>query len=87
MTSQQASLQGRTLRMVRAGTQLLRVGRKAGSRPGLPLLLFNGIGGNIELVEPFAFDASGDRLAGVVADGTTRVWDAGSGAALASHCP
>ncbi len=40
--------------MVRAGTQLLRVGRRVGSRPGLPLLLFNGIGGNIELLEPFA---------------------------------
>src|SRR5712692_6327411 len=40
--------------MVRAGTQLLRVGRRGGSRPELPLLLFNGIGGNIELLEPFA---------------------------------
>src|SRR5690349_8198059 len=40
--------------MVQAGAQLLRVGRKSGSRAGPPLLLFNGIGGNIELVEPFA---------------------------------
>jgi poly(3-hydroxyalkanoate) depolymerase len=38
--------------MVRAGPQLLRVGRKPGRGP--PLLLFNGIGGNIELLEPFA---------------------------------
>ncbi len=43
-----------SISMVRAGTQLLRVGRKAGSGGGLPLLMFNGIGGNIELVEPFA---------------------------------
>jgi poly(3-hydroxyalkanoate) depolymerase len=43
-----------SIEMVRAGTQLLRAGRRAGSRPGPPLLLFNGIGGNIELLEPFA---------------------------------
>jgi poly(3-hydroxyalkanoate) depolymerase len=43
-----------SIEMVRAGEQLLRVGRKPGSRPGIPLLLFNGIGGNIELMEPFA---------------------------------
>src|SRR5262249_47292314 len=43
-----------SISMVRAGTQLLRVGRKAGSGGGLPLLMFNGIGANIELVEPFA---------------------------------
>jgi len=43
-----------SISMVRAGTQLLRVGRKAGSGSGLPLLMFNGLGGNIELVEPFA---------------------------------
>jgi poly(3-hydroxyalkanoate) depolymerase len=43
-----------SIEMVRAGTQWLRAGRRAGSRAGLPLLLFNGIGGNIELLEPFA---------------------------------
>jgi poly(3-hydroxyalkanoate) depolymerase len=54
--SQQTQEVGRafSISMVRAGTQLLRVGRKAGSGGGLPLLMFNGIGANIELVEPFA---------------------------------
>ena len=51
-----------SIEMVRAGTQLLRVGRKAGSRPGLPLLLFNGIGGNIELLEPFARSISRELI-------------------------
>jgi poly(3-hydroxyalkanoate) depolymerase len=41
-----------SIEMVRAGSQWLRAGRRAGSGP--PLLLFNGIGGNIELLEPFA---------------------------------
>lgn len=40
--------------MVRVGGQLLRVGRRAGTGRGPPLLLFNGIGGNIELLDPFA---------------------------------
>ena len=40
--------------MLRLGNQGLRVGRQAGSGPGTPLLLFNGIGGNIELLEPIA---------------------------------
>jgi len=40
--------------MVRAGDQLLRVGRHEGAAKGPPLLMFNGIGGNIELFEPFA---------------------------------
>ena len=51
-----------SIEMVRVGTQLLRVGRKAGSRPGLPLLLFNGIGGNIELLEPFARSMSRELI-------------------------
>ena len=33
--------------------QTLRVGIRAGDKTRTPLLLFNGIGGNIELVEPF----------------------------------
>src|SRR5882724_5594342 len=33
--------------------QTLRVGIRAGDKARTPLLLFNGIGGNIELVEPF----------------------------------
>jgi poly(3-hydroxyalkanoate) depolymerase len=40
--------------MVHVGEQLLRVGRTPGADTGLPLLLFNGIGGNIELLEPLA---------------------------------
>ena len=43
-----------SIAMVRIGTQQLRVGRQAGSGRGVPLLAFNGIGGNIELVEPLA---------------------------------
>lgn len=43
-----------SIAMLRIGTQLLRVGRQAGSGRGLPLLVFNGIGGNIELLEPLA---------------------------------
>src|SRR5262249_18739703 len=33
--------------------QVLRVGIRRGDKPRPPLLLFNGIGANIELVEPF----------------------------------
>jgi pimeloyl-ACP methyl ester carboxylesterase len=39
--------------------QTLRVGIRPGDKARTPLLLFNGIGGNIELVEPFL-----QRLAG-----------------------
>src|SRR3974390_1605824 len=35
------------------GGQALRVGIRRGDEARLPLLLFNGIGANIELVEPF----------------------------------
>ncbi|MDE2368934.1 MAG: poly(3-hydroxyalkanoate) depolymerase [Burkholderiales bacterium] len=43
------------IEMLHIGSQLVRVGRQAGrSRGGLPLLLFNGIGGNIELLGPIA---------------------------------
>ena len=35
------------------GGQVLRVGVRRGNESGPPLLLFNGIGANIELVEPF----------------------------------
>ncbi|HET6316572.1 MAG TPA: alpha/beta fold hydrolase, partial [Chloroflexota bacterium] len=35
------------------GGQTLRVGVRRGERARPPLLLFNGIGANIELVEPF----------------------------------
>jgi len=41
-------------KMLQFRGQALRVGRQAGKGPGIPLLLFNGIGGNIELLEPIA---------------------------------
>jgi poly(3-hydroxyalkanoate) depolymerase len=44
---------------LRVGRQRLRVGHRAASGRGVPLLIFNGIGGNIELLDPFA-----RRLAG-----------------------
>jgi poly(3-hydroxyalkanoate) depolymerase len=40
------------MEMLHVGRYHVRVGRQAGSGGGVPLLLFNGIGGNIELVEP-----------------------------------
>ena len=40
--------------MIRLGSQTLRVGRHAGGSGGIPLLVFNGIGGNIELLAPLA---------------------------------
>lgn len=44
------------IRLHEVGGQLLRVGERPSKRGHPPLLLFNGIGANIELVEPF-FDA------------------------------
>ncbi len=43
-----------TVEMVRVGKQLLRVGRTPGQGKHPPLLMFNGIGGNIELLAPLA---------------------------------
>ena len=40
----------------------IRVGRQAGSGSGMPLLLFNGIGGNIELLGPLALRMPGREL-------------------------
>jgi poly(3-hydroxyalkanoate) depolymerase len=40
--------------MLQLHGQQLRVGRQPGGDHGAPLLLFNGIGGNIELLEPIA---------------------------------
>jgi pimeloyl-ACP methyl ester carboxylesterase len=40
------------IEMVRIGAQSLRVGRRAGS--GVPLLMFNWIGANIEIFAPLA---------------------------------
>jgi poly(3-hydroxyalkanoate) depolymerase len=42
------------IEMLRVGPQWLRVGRRPGQHEGVPLLLFNGIGGNIELLAPIA---------------------------------
>jgi len=42
------------IEMLHIGGQWVRVGRQAGRRGGVPLLLFNGIGGNIELLGPMA---------------------------------
>ena len=41
-------------RMVDVDGQLLRVGIRHGGKASPPLLIFNGIGANLELVEPFA---------------------------------
>jgi poly(3-hydroxyalkanoate) depolymerase len=41
------------------GGQILRVGIRPGSKSSPPLLLFNGIGANIELVEPFLRELDG----------------------------
>jgi poly(3-hydroxyalkanoate) depolymerase len=40
--------------MLQVNGQQLRVGRQRGLGDGVPLLMFNGIGGNIELLEPIA---------------------------------
>ena len=42
------------IHVLRLGGQQIRVGRQAGSGLGVPLFLFNGIGGNIELLGPIA---------------------------------
>lgn len=49
-------------RMVDVGGQVLRVGIKQGSRQKPALLMFNGIGANLELAAPF-FEALDDREA------------------------
>jgi poly(3-hydroxyalkanoate) depolymerase len=50
---QAATARPLAIEIVRAGVQMLRVGRQVG-QGGVPLLMFNGIGGNIELLEPVA---------------------------------
>ncbi|MFO1215050.1 MAG: poly(3-hydroxyalkanoate) depolymerase [Burkholderiaceae bacterium] len=50
------------IEMLRIGSQLLRVGRQHGDGEGPPLLLFNGIGANIELLEPLARAMSGREI-------------------------
>ena len=46
------------IEMVRVGNQVLRVGRTRGDGRHPPLLMFNGIGGNIELLAPLALALS-----------------------------
>jgi poly(3-hydroxyalkanoate) depolymerase len=41
-------------KMLQLDGQTLRVGRQTGNGSGMPLLVFNGIGGNIELLDPVA---------------------------------
>ena len=50
------------IEVVQLGAQLLRVGRQAGNDGGVPLLLFNGIGGNIELLAPIARSMPGREI-------------------------
>ena len=49
-----------TFQMLDVGGQVLRVGRQAGE--GRPLLLFNGIGGDIEMLEPLARSLPGREI-------------------------
>ncbi|WNC93428.1 poly(3-hydroxyalkanoate) depolymerase [Paraburkholderia sp. FT54] len=48
-----ASVGGMQIQMVDVNGQLLRVATRQGSDASPPLLIFNGIGANLELVEPF----------------------------------
>jgi len=63
MTTTGASMEAghkMTIRTVDLDGQVLRVGKRPGHDGGPPLLIFNGIGANLELVEPFV-----DALDGV----------------------
>jgi len=54
MTTQGDTIAAPTrIRMVEVNGQTVRVGVRAGTEEGPPLLIFNGIGANLELVEPF----------------------------------
>ncbi|MEM5458336.1 poly(3-hydroxyalkanoate) depolymerase [Paraburkholderia phytofirmans] len=48
-----ASVGGMQIQMVDLNGQLLRIATRQGSDASPPLLIFNGIGANLELVEPF----------------------------------
>ena len=47
------------IRMVAVGAQSLRVGVRAGDGSGPPLLIFNGVGANLELLEPLTAALAG----------------------------
>ncbi|MFM0666904.1 poly(3-hydroxyalkanoate) depolymerase [Paraburkholderia sediminicola] len=53
METTPASVGGMQIQMVDLNGQLLRVATRQGSDASPPLLIFNGIGANLELVEPF----------------------------------
>jgi len=48
--------------MVDVGGQRLRVGVQRGGRSGPPLLIFNGVGANLELLAPFASEMHGVEI-------------------------
>lgn len=50
---QPTSGEGFSFSMVQVGKQMIRVGQRPGRSGVPPLLLFNGVGGNAELLEPF----------------------------------
>ena len=54
------AVKGFLFEMIKVGNQRLRVGIRHSRKGGIPLLLFNGIGGNAELLQPFV-DALPDR--------------------------
>ena len=56
--------------MIEVGGQPLRVGRWAGRPGGAPLLVFNGIGANIELLEPFVVALEGVEVLAFDVPGT-----------------
>ena len=58
------------LSMVEVGGQPLRVGRWPGRPGGAPLLVFNGIGANIELLEPFVAALEGVEVLAFDVPGT-----------------
>ena len=54
------AVKGFLFEMIKVGNQRLRVGIRHSRKGGIPLLLFNGIGGNAELLQPFV-DALPER--------------------------
>jgi poly(3-hydroxyalkanoate) depolymerase len=53
MTDPRSELDGIDVRMIEVGDQALRVAIKHGRKDRPPLLLFNGIGANLEIAKPF----------------------------------
>ena len=61
-TSSAKSATGMEIRSLDLDGQLLRVGIQRGSGDTPPLLIFNGVGANLELVEPFAVAMEGVEI-------------------------